>query len=73
MNIAKYIKPEVLRLKGYHLDKREYSIKLDQNENPFGFPEARENSGNGSNPDWARYPDFQMDLTAKIVTHASCR
>lgn len=40
MNIEKYIKPEVLRLKGYHLAKRDYSIKLDQNENPFGFPEA---------------------------------
>jgi histidinol-phosphate aminotransferase len=70
MNLEKYIKPEVLRLKGYHLDKREYVVKLDQNENPFGFPEAlKEKFWQRARPlDWARYPDFEMkSLTEHIA------
>jgi histidinol-phosphate aminotransferase len=70
MNIAQFIKPEVLNVKGYHLAKREYNIKLDQNENPFGFPESLKEKlwQRLRNLDWARYPDFQMEnLTKKIA------
>jgi histidinol-phosphate aminotransferase len=72
MNLEKYIKPEVLRLKGYHLDKRKYRIKLDQNENPFGFPEVlKENFWQRIRQlDWGRYPDFQMEsLTERIAAY----
>jgi histidinol-phosphate aminotransferase len=70
MNLEKYIKPEVLRLKGYHLDKREYAVKLDQNENPFGFPEALKEKfwQRVRQLEWGRYPDFQMEsLTERIA------
>lgn len=72
MNIEKYIKPAVLGLQGYHLDKREHSIKLDQNENPFGFPEALKEKfwQRLRHRDWGRYPDFQMEnLTAQIAAY----
>lgn len=72
MNLAKFIKPEVLSLKGYHLAKRECTIKLNQNENPFGFPEALKEKfwQRIKNLDWARYPDFQMEnLTEKIAEY----
>jgi histidinol-phosphate aminotransferase len=70
MNLEKYIKPEVLRLKGYHLTKREHIIKLDQNENPYGFSESLKEKfwQRIKALDWGRYPDFQMEgLTAKIA------
>lgn len=72
MNLEKYIKPEVLRLKGYHLDKRKYRIKLDQNENPLGFPEALKEKfwQRIRQLDWGRYPDFQMEsLTERIAAY----
>ncbi|MCG3119266.1 MAG: Histidinol-phosphate aminotransferase 2 [bacterium] len=72
MNIEKFIKPAVLDLKGYHLDKREHSIKLDQNENPFGFPETLKEKfwQRLRHLDWGRYPDFQMEsLVAKIAAY----
>lgn len=72
MNLEKYIKPEVLQLKGYHLDKREYVVKLDQNENPFGFPEALKEKfwQRVRQLDWGRYPDFQMEsLTERIAAY----
>jgi histidinol-phosphate aminotransferase len=70
MNLEKYVKPEVLGLKGYHLTKREHTLKLDQNENPFGFPEPLKEKfwQRIKALDWGRYPDFQMEsLTAKIA------
>lgn len=70
MKLDRYIKPEVLAVKGYHLDKREYQIKLDQNENPFGFPEHLKEKfcARLKALDWARYPDFQMEsLNQKIA------
>ncbi len=72
MTLEKYIKPEVLRLKGYHLDKRQYRLKLDQNENPFGFPEALKEKfwQRVRQLDWGRYPDFQMEgLTERIAAY----
>lgn len=73
MNLEKYIKPEVLRLKGYHLAKHEYLIKLDQNENPFGFPDTLKEKfwQRVRQLDWARYPDSEMEsLTERIAGYA---
>jgi histidinol-phosphate aminotransferase len=73
MNLEKLIKPEVLRLKGYHLAKRDYVVKMDQNENPFGFPDALKEKfcQRVKNLEWSRYPDFQMEsLTSKIAEYA---
>lgn len=72
MNLEKFFKPEVLRVKGYHLTKRAATIKLDQNENPFGFPPALKEKfwQRAAQLDWARYPDFQMEhLTEHIAAH----
>lgn len=69
MNLENFIKPEVLRLKGYHLAKREYIVKLDQNENAFGFPESLKEKfwQRVKNLDWSRYPDFQMEGITGII------
>ncbi len=70
MNLEHYFKPEILNLKGYHLDKRPFQIKLDQNENPFGFPSNLKEKfcARVRALDWARYPDFQMEsLNLKIA------
>lgn len=72
MNRERYFKPEVLRVKGYHLTKRAATIKLDQNENPFGFPDfLKEKFWQRARAlDWERYPDFQMErLTERIAEH----
>lgn len=73
MNLEKYFKPEVLRVKGYHLTKRAATIKLDQNENPLGFPDFLKEKfwQRARQLDWERYPDFQMErLTARIAEYA---
>ncbi|MGH7493762.1 MAG: histidinol-phosphate transaminase [bacterium] len=70
MNPERYFRPEVLNVKGYHLDKRACQIKLDQNENPFGFPDFLKEKffARVKTLDWARYPDFQMEsLNQKIA------
>jgi histidinol-phosphate aminotransferase len=70
MNLERCFRPEVLNVKGYHLDKRAYQIKLDQNENPFGFPDFLKEKfcERVKALDWARYPDFQMEnLNHKIA------
>ncbi len=72
MNLEKYFKPEVLRVRGYHLAKRAATIKLDQNENTFGFPGfLKENFWQRAQQlNWERYPDFQMErLTERIADY----
>ena len=71
MNLERYLKPEVLHLKGYHLDKRDHRIKLDQNENPFGFPGYLKEKfcGRVQALDWGRYPDFQMESLTQKIAH----
>lgn len=72
MNLEKYFKPEVLRAQGYHLTKRAATIKLDQNENPFGFPDFLKEKfwQRAAQLDWERYPDFQMErLTERIAEY----
>ncbi len=67
------VKPEVMAISGYHLAKHDFTIKLDQNENPFGVPESLRDEilRRLSARDWSRYPDFQMQhLTARIAEYA---
>ena len=73
MDLNRYFKPEVLSVKGYHLEKRDFHFKLDQNENPFGFPDFLKAKfcERIRALDWARYPDFQLEsLTQKIAHYA---
>jgi histidinol-phosphate aminotransferase len=72
MNLDKFIKPEVVKLKGYHLAKREFVIKLDQNENAYSFPDSLKEKfwQRVRNLDWSRYPDFQMEgITGRIAEY----
>lgn len=72
-NRLNYIKPEVRALKPYTLKLHEYQIKLNQNENPFGFPDElkAEVWRRLRTRDWARYPDFYLrEITQGLADHA---
>lgn len=67
------IKPEVRALAPYTLKLHAYRIKLNQNENPFGFPEALKEEvwRRLRERDWARYPDFYLrDITERLAAFA---
>lgn len=71
--ILPYIKPEVRALTPYSLKLHEYEIKLNQNENPHGFPEELKEEvwRRLRQRDWARYPDFYLrEITARLAAHA---
>jgi len=73
MTTESIVKPEVRRLVPYTLKEHSYRHKLNQNENPFGFPDALKEEfwRRVRERDWARYPDFQLrEITARIATHA---
>lgn len=68
-----YIKPEVRALSPYTLKLHEYQIKINQNENPFGFPEnlKEEVWRRLRDRDWARYPDFYLrEITQGLADYA---
>lgn len=54
------IKPHVRAIKAYALDPIDTPIKINQNENPFGMPQAIKDEvlRRAAAHDWARYPDF---------------
>lgn len=67
------IKPAVRAVAAYHLRDLRPPIKLNQNENPFGFPESlkAEVWRRVSQVDWARYPDFYLrEITTRLAAHA---
>jgi len=67
------VKPEVRALAPYRLKLHEYRIKLNQNENPFGFPEVLKEEvwRRLRGRDWARYPDFYLrDITEHLAAFA---
>lgn len=69
-DLAYFIKPEVQKAEAYTLQRRTAAIKLDQNENPFGFPESllEEFWQRVKSHAWARYPDFHHEeLTAALA------
>ncbi|MCZ7574201.1 MAG: histidinol-phosphate transaminase [Ardenticatenaceae bacterium] len=66
------IKPEVRVLSAYTLHPYAYQHKLNQNENPFGYPEELKQKvwERVACQDWARYPDFDLvEITAKLAAH----
>lgn len=67
------VKPEVRALAAYTLRQYEYRYKLNQNENPFGYPEELKAKvlERVARADWARYPSFDLaELRAKLAEHA---
>jgi histidinol-phosphate aminotransferase len=57
------VKPQVLKVPAYTLRAYEAEIKLNQNENPFDFPEdlKEEVFRRFRRRQWSRYPDFVPD------------
>lgn len=58
-----WVRPEVRRLRAYHLERPAARFKLDQNEVPWDLPRRlkEEVVRRLSAEDWARYPDFHSD------------
>ncbi|HEX7957421.1 MAG TPA: aminotransferase class I/II-fold pyridoxal phosphate-dependent enzyme, partial [Pyrinomonadaceae bacterium] len=70
------IKPRVRELKAYTLKPDRGAVKLNQNENPWGVPEAvkRETLRRLEGRQWARYPDFvPASLHEKLAAFAGWR
>ncbi len=72
--MSDFVKPEVRALAAYTLRQYEYRHKLNQNENPFGYPEDLKAKvlERVARADWARYPSFDLaELRAKLAAHGS--
>jgi histidinol-phosphate aminotransferase len=70
------IKPRVRGLKAYTLKPDRGAVKLNQNENPWGLPDAvrRETLRRMESRQWARYPDFiPASLHEKLARFAGWR
>ncbi len=70
------IKPRVRALKAYTLKPDRGAVKLNQNENPWGVPEAvrDETLRRMERREWARYPDFvPAALHEKLAAFAGWR
>ena len=70
------IKPRVRGLKAYTLKPDRGAVKLNQNENPWGVPEAlrAETLRRMGRREWARYPDFvPATLHEKLAAFAGWR
>jgi histidinol-phosphate aminotransferase len=69
--LADLIKPAVRRLAPYTLTPHRTSIKINQNENPFGMPLAirEEVERRLRDRDWARYPDFIPVALQETLAH----
>jgi histidinol-phosphate aminotransferase len=70
------IKPRVRELKAYTLKPDRGRVKLNQNENPWGVPEAikRETLRRMETRSWSRYPDFvPASLHEKLAGFAGWR
>src|SRR3712207_497028 len=70
------VKPRVRGLKAYTLKPDRGAVKLNQNENPWGVPEAvrAETLRRMEGRQWARYPDFvPASLHEKLAAFAGWR
>jgi histidinol-phosphate aminotransferase len=70
------IKPQVRAMKAYTLKPYEYQYRMNQNENPLGFPaELKEKVWERlREADWARYPDFNLvEVTEAVARYARVR
>jgi histidinol-phosphate aminotransferase len=63
------VKPQVLKVPAYTLDAYEAGIKLNQNENPYDFPEdlKEEVFRRFKAREWSRYPDFVPDAMRQCL------
>jgi histidinol-phosphate aminotransferase len=63
------VKPQVLKVPAYTLRAYEAEVKLNQNENPFDFPEdlKEETYRRFRSRQWSRYPDFVPDSLRQRV------
>ena len=63
------VKSQVLEVPAYSLHAYEAEIKLNQNENPFDFPEdlKEEVFRRFKAREWSRYPDFVPDSVRKSL------
>jgi histidinol-phosphate aminotransferase len=71
-NPLEHIKPAVRAMKAYTLMPHTYRYKMNQNENPLGYPpELKEQvMARIQQQDWARYPDFDLvELTEALAAH----
>jgi len=67
------VKPQVLKVPAYVLHTYEAEIKLNQNENPFDFPEELKEEVwcRYRSRKWSRYPDFVPEsLLARLAEFA---
>lgn len=72
VNGLDFIKAEVRALSAYTLHPYAYKHKLNQNENPLGYPEELKQRvwERVARQDWARYPDFDLvEITEKLAAH----
>jgi histidinol-phosphate aminotransferase len=67
------VKPQVLEVPAYTLHAYEAEIKLNQNENPFDFPEdlKEEVFRRFKAREWSRYPDFVPDSMRQCLADFS--
>jgi histidinol-phosphate aminotransferase len=75
-DLLEKIKPRVRGLKAYTLKPDRGAVKLNQNENPWGVPEAvrAETLRRMERRQWARYPDFvPASLHEKLAAFAGWR
>lgn len=63
------IKPAVRAMRPYTLTPHAYRYKMNQNENPLGFPEPLKALvlERMAQLDWARYPDFDLTEVSEAV------
>lgn len=71
-NPLEHIKPAVRAMKAYTLIPHTYRYKMNQNENPLGYPPdlKAQVMARIEQQDWARYPDFDLvELTEALAAH----
>ncbi|RME13568.1 MAG: histidinol-phosphate transaminase [Ardenticatenia bacterium] len=74
--MKRFIKPDILAMQAYTLKPYTYRHKMNQNENPFGYPEDLKAIvlERVAQADWARYPSFTLDtLREALAAHNGVR
>jgi len=70
--MERFIKPDILAMEAYTLKPHAYRHKMNQNENPFGYPDDLKAIvlERVVQADWARYPSFTLDeLREALAAH----
>ncbi|MCB1054061.1 MAG: histidinol-phosphate aminotransferase family protein [Acidobacteria bacterium] len=66
---VRFVRPELKKLKAYHLVQAPFRFKLDQNEVPWDLPRRlkRRVTRRLEAESWATYPDFNADELRKAI------